>query len=38
MSVGLGLMFDLKLQAFKLMSIPIGANTNAAPCYEYVAG
>jgi rubrerythrin len=33
-----GLMFDLKLQALKLMSIPIGASTNAAPCYEYVAG
>jgi hypothetical protein len=34
----IGLMFDLKLQALKLMSLPIGANTNAAPCYEYVAG
>jgi Ferritin-like len=33
----IGLMFDLKLQAIKLMNIPIDANTNAAPCYEYVS-
>jgi hypothetical protein len=31
----LGLMYDLKLQAIKLMNIPLDANTNAAPCYEY---
>jgi hypothetical protein len=29
-------MFDLKLQAIKLMGIPIGNGTNAAPCYEFV--
>jgi rubrerythrin len=38
LDTAIGLMFDLKLQALKLMSIPIGADTNAAPCYEYVAG
>ena len=38
LDTAIGLMFDLKLQAIKLMSIPIGASTNAAPCYEYVAG
>jgi Ferritin-like len=32
----IGLMFDLKLQAIKLMGIPIGNGTNAAPCYEFV--
>jgi hypothetical protein len=37
LDTAIGLMFDLKLQAIKLMSIPIGANSNAAPCYEYVA-
>jgi rubrerythrin len=33
----IGLMFDIKVQAIKLMNIPHGNNTNAAPCYEYVA-
>jgi hypothetical protein len=31
----LGLMYDRKLQAIKLMNIPLDANTNATPCYEY---
>jgi hypothetical protein len=30
-------MFDLELRAIKLMNIPLGTGTNAAPCYEYVA-
>ena len=38
LDTAIGLMFDLKLQALKLMSIPIGPDTTAAPCYEYVAG
>jgi hypothetical protein len=35
----IGLMSDLKLQATKLMNIPLSTDpsTNAAPCYEYVA-
>ena len=37
LDTAIGLMFDLKLQALKLMSIPISATSNAAPCYEYVA-
>ncbi len=37
LDTAIGLMVDLKQQATKLMSIPIGANINAAPCYEYVA-
>jgi hypothetical protein len=32
-----GLMFDLKIQAGKLMQIALGDGTNAAPCFEYVA-
>jgi hypothetical protein len=32
----IGLMFDLKLQAIKLMGIPIRNGVNAAPCYEFV--
>jgi hypothetical protein len=36
LNTAVGLMFDLKLQAIKLMNIPLGGGTNAAPCYEYV--
>jgi hypothetical protein len=36
LDTAIGLMFDLKLQAIKLMGIPIGNGINAAPCYEYV--
>jgi rubrerythrin len=36
LDTAIGLMFDLKLQAINLMSIPIDANTTAGPCYEYV--
>lgn len=32
----IGLMFDLKLQAIKLMDMPMGNGTNGAPCYEFV--
>ncbi|MEA2823293.1 MAG: hypothetical protein QOJ86_5297 [Bradyrhizobium sp.] len=35
LDTAIGLMFDLKLQAIKLMGIPIGNGSNAAPCYEY---
>lgn len=35
LNTAVGLMFDLKLQAIKLMGIPLDANTTAAPCYEY---
>jgi hypothetical protein len=36
LDAAIGLMFDLKLQAIKLMGIPSGHGSNAAPCYEYV--
>ena len=36
LDTAIGLMFDLKLQAIKLMAIPLDANTTAAPCYEFV--
>jgi Ferritin-like len=36
LNTAVGLMFDLKLQAIKLMNIPLDANSTAAPCYEYV--
>jgi hypothetical protein len=36
LDTAIGLMFDLKLQAIKLMGIPIGNGSNAAPCYEFV--
>lgn len=36
LDTAIGVMFDLKLQAIKLMGIPIGNGTNAAPCYEFV--
>ena len=32
----IGQMFDLRDQAMKLMDMPIGNGTNAAPCYEFV--
>ena len=35
LKTAIGLMYDVKLQAIKLMNIPLNANTNAAPCYEY---
>jgi hypothetical protein len=39
LNTAIGLMFDLKLQAIKLMNIPLGTDpsTHATPCYEYVA-
>jgi hypothetical protein len=39
LKTAIGLMFDLKLQAIKLVNIPLStdASTNAAPCFEYVA-
>jgi hypothetical protein len=36
LDTAIGVMFDLKLQAIKLMVMPIGNGTNAAPCYEFV--
>jgi Ferritin-like len=36
LDTAIGVMFDLKLQAIKLMGIPIGNGINAAPCYEFV--
>ena len=38
LNTAIGLMFDLKLQAIKLMNIPLSTDpsTHAAPCYEYV--
>ena len=35
LNAAIGLMFDLKLEAVKLVNIPLDANTTAAPCYEY---
>ena len=39
LNTAVGLMFDLKLQAIKLMNMPLSTDpsTNAAPCFEYVA-
>jgi len=37
LDTAIGIMFDLKLQAIKLMGIPVGNSLNAAPCYEFVA-
>jgi hypothetical protein len=36
LDTAIGVMFDLKLQAIKLMGISIGNGSNAAPCYEFV--
>ena len=36
LDAAIGLMFDLKLQALKLMAIPLDSTTTAAPCYDFV--
>lgn len=36
LDAAIGLMFDLKLQAVKLVAMPLGGGVNAAPCFEWV--
>jgi hypothetical protein len=35
LKIAIGLMFDLKLQAIKLINMPLGPGINAAPCFEF---
>jgi hypothetical protein len=37
LEAAIGLMFDLKIQAQKLMSMPLDSTSNASPCFEWVA-